>query len=39
MAIPVNVVKSLPILKRMLISLLNLVGEKNEFRYNYYTRR
>jgi len=29
---PVTIIKSLPILKRMWLPLLNLVGEKNEFR-------
>ena len=32
MAAPVAITKSLPILKRMWLPLLNLVGEKNEFR-------
>ncbi len=32
MAAPVAVVKLLPLLKRMWLPLLNLVGEKNEYR-------
>lgn len=32
MAVPAIITKTIPILKRMWLPLLNLVGEKNEFR-------
>ncbi len=32
MAVPATITKTIPILKRMWLPLLNLVGEKNEFR-------